>query len=161
MEMRIRSYREDDAAQIVSLSLRAWAPVFDSELATIGPELSGRLEGHDWRIRQQKDVEDVLADEGMKVWVGDVAGRVVGFAAARLNVDHRMGEIYMVAVDPDHQRRGLGLALTNVAADWIREAGLPVAVVETGGDDGHAPARRVYEAAGFTPMPSVRYFKAL
>jgi GNAT superfamily N-acetyltransferase len=161
MEARIRSNDESDSADVVRLSLRAWAPVFDSELATIGPELFERLEGHDWRIRQQKDVEDVLADKRMKVWVGDVAGRAVGFAAARLDADQRMGEIFMVAVDPDHQGRGLGLALTNVAADWIREAGLPVAVVETGGDDGHAPARRVYEAAGFTPMPIVRYFKAL
>ena len=161
MEMRIRSYREDDAAQIVSLSLRAWAPVFDSELETIGPELFDRLEGEDWRVRQQKDVEAVLADDRMTVWVADVAGRAVGFAAARLDADHAMGEIYMVAVDPDHQGRGVGLALTNAATEWIREAGLPVAVVETGGDDGHAPARRVYEAAGFTAMPIVRYFKAL
>lgn len=161
MEVRIRSYQKSDAADVVELSLRAWAPVFDSELATIGAELFEQLEGQDWRIRQKMDVEDVLADERMTVWVAEVAGRAVGFAAARLDADHDMGEIYMVAVDPDHQSRGLGLALTDAATDWIRDAGLSVAVVETGGDDGHTPARRVYEAAGFTPMPIVRYFKAL
>jgi ribosomal protein S18 acetylase RimI-like enzyme len=161
MEVWIRSYQQSDAADVVRLSLRAWAPVFDSELATIGAELFERLEGHDWRVRQQKDVEDVLADERTTVWVAHVAGRAVGFAAGRLDPDRGMGEIYMVAVDPDHQGRGFGLALTKVATEWIREAGLPVAVVETGGDDGHAPARRLYEAAGFTPMPIVRYFKAL
>jgi hypothetical protein len=26
---------------------------------------------------------------------------------------------------------------------------------------GHAPARRLYERAGFTPVPLVRYFKTL
>jgi hypothetical protein len=51
--------------------------------------------------------------------------------------------------------------LTVTATDWIRQAGLPVAMIDTGGDDGHAPARRVYERAGYTPMPIVRYFKAL
>jgi ribosomal protein S18 acetylase RimI-like enzyme len=72
-----------------------------------------------------------------------------------------MGEVYMIAVDPEHQGRGIGSALMSAATEWIRDAGVPVAVVETGGDVGHAPARRLYDAAGFTPMPIVRYFKAL
>ena len=97
----------------------------------------------------------------MTVWVADVDGQAVGFAAARLEVDRSMGEVYMIAVDPDHQGSGIGSALMSVATEWIRDAGVPVAVVETGGDVGHAPARRLYDAAGFTPMPIVRYFKAL
>ncbi len=36
-----------------------------------------------------------------------------------------------------------------------------MAVVETGGDDGHAPARAVYERAGYTALPVVRYFRKL
>ncbi len=157
----IRSYRDDDASDVVQLSLRAWAPVATSELATVGPELFERLEGKDWRIRQQKDVEEAIADDRMEVWVADVDGRAVGFAAARLDVGRGIGEIYMLAVDPDHQRRGIGSALTDVATDWIRKAGLPIAMIETGGDDGHTPARRAYEKAGYTPMPIARYFKAL
>lgn len=159
--MRIRPLTEADAAQVVDLSLRAWAPVFDTELETIGAELFNRLEGDDWRVRQQRDVEDALADDGMLVWVADIGGQAVGFVAARLAQDRSMGEVYMVAVDPDHQGRGIGSALMDVATAWIRDAGVPVAVVETGGDAGHAPARQLYESAGYTPMPIVRYFKAL
>jgi hypothetical protein len=33
--------------------------------------------------------------------------------------------------------------------------------IGTGGDPGHAPARRTYEAAGFTPLPLVRYYRLL
>jgi len=36
-----------------------------------------------------------------------------------------------------------------------------VAMVETGGDPGHAAARRTYEKAGFTLVPIARYFKNL
>jgi hypothetical protein len=36
-----------------------------------------------------------------------------------------------------------------------------VAMVETGGDAGHAPARRVYEQAGFRLLPISRYFREL
>jgi hypothetical protein len=36
-----------------------------------------------------------------------------------------------------------------------------VAVIGTGGDPGHAPARRVYEQAGYTPHALTQYFKVL
>jgi hypothetical protein len=36
-----------------------------------------------------------------------------------------------------------------------------VAVIGTGGDPGHAPARRVYEQAGYLLMPAAQYFKVL
>ena len=35
------------------------------------------------------------------------------------------------------------------------------AVVETGGDPGHAAARRTYEKAGLVLLPIARYFKNL
>jgi hypothetical protein len=41
------------------------------------------------------------------------------------------------------------------------EAVVRVAMIGTGGDPGHAPARRVYESADYTLMPMARYFKAL
>lgn len=87
--------------------------------------------------------------------------RQVGFVAARLNADSGIGEIYMIAVDPDTQGQGIGTALTEVATGWLRRAGMRVAMIETGGDPGHASARRVYEKASFIALPAVRYFKAL
>jgi len=38
---------------------------------------------------------------------------------------------------------------------------MKVAMVETGGDPGHAPARHVYEKAGYTLLPIARYYKNL
>jgi len=67
----------------------------------------------------------------------------------------------MLAVDPDDQNGGIGTALTETATEWLRESGMRVAMVETGGDPGHAPGRRTYEKAGYTLMPVARYFKAL
>jgi hypothetical protein len=43
----------------------------------------------------------------------------------------------------------------------MKAAGVKMAVAETGGEDGHAPARRAYEKAGYTGLPLVRYFKDL
>ena len=71
------------------------------------------------------------------------------------------GEIEMVAVDPECQSRGIGLKLVSLAVEEISWLGFPLAEIGTGGDPGHAAARRVYEKAGFTALPLVRYYKAL
>ena len=39
--------------------------------------------------------------------------------------------------------------------------GMDIAVVETGGDLGHTPARATYETAGFVLLPIARYFRML
>lgn len=161
MEPNIRPYRGTDEPAVVRLALRAWAPVHDSMRDVIGEEIFGRLYGDDWRCQQQEDVEKALRDEKSEARVAEVDGEVAGFVTAVVDANTRMGEIYMVAVDPDFQSHGLGTQLTDVATDWLRDAGMAVVVVSTGGDIGHAPARRTYEKAGFTPMPAVNYFKAL
>lgn len=161
VEANIRPYRETDESAVIRLSLQAWAPVHDSMKDVMGDEIFERLHGEDWRRTQRQDVEKVLHDEVSEVMVAEVNGKVVGFAAAIADVDRRMGEISMIAVDPDSQDRGFGTQLTNVATEWLRQAGMSVVLVSTGGDVGHAPARRTYEKAGFTPMPVVNYFKAL
>lgn len=50
-----------------------------------------------------------------------------------------MGEIYMIAVDPTFQRRGIAGELTRHSLEWFQNAGMSIAMVETGGDPGHAP----------------------
>ncbi len=161
VEATIRVYREADRPVVVRLSLRTWAPAHASMREVMGDEIFKRLYGDDWRRQQQQDVEKVLSDDKSEVRVAEVDGKVVGFVAAVVGADSTMGEISMVAVDPDFQNRGLGTQLTDSATDWLREAGMSLVLVSTGGDVGHAPARRTYEKAGFTPVPVVNYFKAL
>ena len=156
----IRSYEPDDEDAVVELSLRAWAPVFASMESILGSELSARLHG-DWRAYQGKAVRETLAKPGMTVWVAEQSG-VVGFVTAWIaDPERKVGEIYMLAVDPTSQVRGVGTALTEHATRWLREAGMRVAMISTGGDPGHAPARRVYEKADYTLLPAAGYYKAL
>ena len=99
--------------------------------------------------------------EGSRVWVTEADGRPVGFVAVIINDDTETGEISMIAVDPDYQNRGIGSDLVAFAVDRIVERGMTLAEIGTGGDPGHAPAVAVYEKAGLTPLPLVRYYKAL
>jgi len=160
MPLEIRNYAPADEEAVVALSLRAWAPVFASLERVLGSDLLTRLHP-DWREDQEKAVRAALADPENQVWVAADGSLPVGFAAATLHPDRLMGEIWMLAVDPDFQRQGAAAALTRTATDWLASRGMRVAMVETGGDPGHAPARRVYQRAGYTELPVARFFKTL
>ena len=160
MQAGVRGFVLNDLEVIVAMSLRAWAPVFASLQDAMGSRLFERLRG-DWRQGQAADVRRVVNDEAVSVSVAEVDGQIAGFIAATVHADSGIGEIVMVAVDPQHQGAGIGSMLTKVATRWLRERGASVAVVETGGDPGHLPARRTYEAAGFRPLRITRYFKML
>ncbi len=147
---------------MVDLALRAWAPVFASLERVLGSEIFESLNPEGWRKSQRQAVEDVCAAGKGRVWVAEVDGAAVGFVAIELrDLKRSMGEISMLAVDPDHQGGGIGTALTEFALDRLKDAGMTVAMVETGGDPGHAAARRTYEKAGYVHLPIARYFKNL
>jgi ribosomal protein S18 acetylase RimI-like enzyme len=159
--MRIEPYDPRQLDAVIRLSLRAWTPVFDSIEKAMDLDVYREFYPDGWRVSQQNAVEEVCAAEDTKVWVAIESGSTVGFVAVKLDSESRMGEIYMVAVDPDYQRRGIGTALMEFALDSMKVAGMSVAMVETGGDPGHAPARCTYEKLGFGLLPIARYFKKL
>jgi GNAT superfamily N-acetyltransferase len=156
----IRPLAPPDIAAVVEFSLRAWAPVFESFRAVLGERVYQALYP-DWSSSQARAVEAVCQDDAAVVWVAEQQGRPVGHVAVRIDPESQTGEIDMLAVDPLVQRQGIGAALTSFAVQQLRDAGVRLAVVGTGGDRGHAPARRVYEKAGFVGLPLVRYYVRL
>jgi ribosomal protein S18 acetylase RimI-like enzyme len=106
-------------------------------------------------------VEKVCHDEKISTWVADVDAKVVGFVAYELDDSTRTGKVQLLAVHPEYQNHGIGTELNRFALQRFKESGMKLAVVGTGGDPGHAPARNSYEKAGYTALPLVRYYKAL
>jgi len=147
MRPRIRPFEDRDAEAVVGLSLRAWAPAYASLERVLGPEIF-RRQHPDWREDQRRAVRGVLAANERNVWVAEAgAGFVAGFVAIELDhPEEGMGEISMLGVDPDRQGAGIGTALTEFALERLKEAGMGVAMVETGAILGTprrgAPTRR-------------------
>lgn len=161
MNLHIRPVNNNDVDDLVRLSLLAWAPVFSSFRQILGPNIY-TLIWPDWRTSQREAVETVCKDgEKTTVWVAEVDGIAVGFLAYELNIKDKTGEVQLLAVHPEYQNRGIGTELNNFALKKMKESGMKMARVGTGGDPSHAPARKSYEKAGYTALPLVRYYKDL
>lgn len=159
--IEIRAFEEEDLEAVVEFSLRAWEPIFTSVRSVLGDEVFLRLHP-EWQESQAEAVRSSCTNPDRDVFIAVVDDRPVAFVAVALNAFHEgMGWIDIIGVDPDYQRRGISSQLTELAIDHMRSHGMDIAVVETGGDPGHAPARAAYEAAGFTLLPVARYFRLL
>jgi ribosomal protein S18 acetylase RimI-like enzyme len=159
MVFNIRAYIDQDLDEIIQLSLLAWEPVFRSFEKILGEQIYKFLYP-DWEESQKAGVESICKDLGkFKTLVAELNGKVVGFLAYELNQENKRGEVMLLAVLPEYQNDGIGTELNIHALAEMKAAGMELAVVETGGDASHAPARRSYEKAGYTGLPLVRYFK--
>ena len=136
--MDIHPFNDSQLDAIVQIALRAWEPVFQSLETVMDPEVY-REQFPDWRETQKNAVTKVCKDQDVHVWVAMEGTQIVGFVALKVHSQDRMGEIYMIAVDPDFQRQGIATALTNHSLAWFQRVGMTTVMVETGGDPGHAP----------------------
>ena len=157
----IRPFALEHLQPLLDLAMRAWAPVFPQMQAEIPPYVFQAFYPRGWETRQRADVEAICKDDNTEVWVALIGDRLAGFVGLRVHTEDRMGEVHIIAVDPELQRQGIGRALLDFSFEWMRERGLAMAMVETGGDAGHAPSRAAYEHAGFQRYPAARYFRKL
>jgi GNAT superfamily N-acetyltransferase len=160
-DFKVRLLTEEDMDAVVELSLLAWQPVFASFRHIMGAAIFTHLYP-DWRSLQADVVKTYCqAQENRTVWVAEVDHAVAGFIVCDLNHETKQGDVQLLAVHPGYQKRGIAAALNEVALQKMKESGMKLAYVGTGGDPGHAPARRSYEKAGYTGVPAVHYFQHL
>jgi mycothiol synthase len=78
-----------------------------------------------------------------------VDGRLAGFCWTKVHADHDppLGEIYVIATDPDFQGRGLGRALVLAGLDHLSSKGIGVGMLYV--DASNKPAVRLYEDLSF------------
>ncbi|WP_250003711.1 GNAT family N-acetyltransferase [Actinoplanes sp. M2I2] len=158
---QIRPLTPADLEAVVDLSLLAWEPVFVSFERILGSAIFNRLYRPDWRAAQATAVRKTcLAPDAESFVLATGDSTPVGFVVLQQDRDESLGVIEMIAVHPEHQRRGHGRALMEFAIHRLRDQGLKLLNVGTGGDPGHAPARALYEAVGFTGLPLVNYYLA-
>lgn len=146
----VRFGTPDDVAACVRFGIEAFRPVFASFEDLYGADLFHRLRP-DWEKEQMAYIESACTDKETLVSMRN--GQVSGFVVIETDVFDGIGAIELLAVDPSHENLGLGTLLNHKALNRLGEAGMVYAIVSTGNDPSHAPARRSYERAGFRPLP--------
>jgi GNAT superfamily N-acetyltransferase len=161
--LHLRTAEPHDLEALIELTIRAFHDIQDGIRAQLGDALFEPQNG-DWRGDYRRTLTDLLAPEQRgRTLVAVLDGVPAGYAAWTTHPGPRgdQGEITLLAVDPGHQQRGVGRALIEAACDAMRAGGCVVAIVATGGDEAHTPARAAYAATGFTPLPTVFYSRLL
>ena len=156
MDLHIRHARSEDAPRLQAIRQAAFAPVFASFRSLLGSDI------YDLAQRRQDEAQGELlakllaGEPGWTLYTAASGDEIVGFVAVQVDPATEMGEIGLNAVDPVHAGKGVGTVMYEFALARMREAGMKVATVATGGDPSHAPARRAYQKVGFDAViPSV------
>lgn len=145
----------DDCSRI---AVQVWEGIHDAYIGMIGEDIHEAVSGG-WR--EAKAAEVAQQQEQKTSFVALLDGKVVGFVGCRM-ANENLGVVGYNGVDPEYRGKGIARYLYQRALDEIRSQGAPYATVFTGGDDGHAPARRAYEKAGFNErLFTLTYYRAL
>jgi len=132
----LRTFRpgQDEQAWL-SLNARAFAK---------HPE-QGAWTAHDLALREREPWFDPAG-----FFIAERDGVMAGFHWTKVPAEpgDRTGEVYVVGVDPGERGSGLGRALTLAGLHYLRDRGLPEAMLYV--DEDNVPAIKMYEGLGFT-----------
>lgn len=154
-------YKDEFRERLLELAIAAWEPIFPAMESQVPAFVYKNFYPEGWEKRQRSDLAEVLDSEPDQVDVAVLDGEPVGWICTRLHPEDSMGEIYVIVVSLEYQKRGIGKKLMGCAFERCKAAGMSMVMVETGDDSGHAPARAAYESNGFERWPVARYFKQL
>ena len=103
--------------------------------------------GWDLATLQQREREPWFDPQGFLVH--EIDGRLTGFCWTKVHAEEELGEIYVIAVDPDHSGKGLGRALVLAGLDHLhRIRAMPTGMLYV--DASNVGAVHLYERLGFT-----------
>ncbi|HUG90974.1 MAG TPA: GNAT family N-acetyltransferase [Planctomycetaceae bacterium] len=153
--MHIRAFRPDDLPALKQITVEA----FDGVSIDQGIEqVFGPINGHDWRWRKSRHLDEDAAREPDGIFVAEDDGRIVGCITTWHDAEAGIGHIPNLALAPDYRGRGLGRRLIEHALDHFRRLGLTHAKIETLAQN--AIGNHLYPSLGFREVARQVHFCA-
>ncbi len=161
-KLTMRAATAEDHPVAEEIRQAAFDPVFESFKSILGNDIYELAQAKEDQA-QGNILNDLLAaDSEWELYLAEYEGAPVGFLSLKLDTTSNVGEIGLNAIHPESTGIGLGTEMYEFALERMRESGMKVATVATGGDPSHEPARSAYRKAGFdTEIPSVWMCKLL
>ncbi len=109
-----------------------------------------------WHPEQNGMTRDRLRATATEPWfdpegfrILELEGRIAGYCWTKVHRDHSppIGEIYVIAIDPDFHGRGLGGPMTLAGLEWLASDGITLGNLYVESDNHRA--LRTYEKLGF------------
>jgi N-acetylglutamate synthase-like GNAT family acetyltransferase len=152
--MHMRKATLDDMSRIQEIVREIWTIGTDFALE----EQYGSVGGEPWDRWLVPKVMSRLYEEMDHVWVTEDDGQIVGFFSYTMSSARKVGTVHYNGVALAGRGKGVGTMQVQKILALFREAGMEIACVGTGLNEGHAPARRVYEKCGFKPVIEYRMY---
>lgn len=146
-EVTIRPATPADADPVAAVHVRSWRQAYAGVLSA---ELLAALDPTEAARRWATDLADGPQD-GVRTWLAESAGRVLGFATAGParddDADPGVQEIYRMYLDPDQWGTGVARQLVRSVLDAVGEQATVTLWVATD----NQRARHFYRRHGFVP----------
>ena len=153
--MNIRLYQPADLATLKRLTIEGFTGVsIDHGME----EKFGPINGHDWRWRKARHIDDDVRRDAQGIFVAEDGGQVVGYVTTWSDHEAGIGHIPNLAVAPSHRNQGLGRQLLEQALAHFRAQGLSHAKIETLAQN--AVGNHLYPALGFVEVARQVHFLA-
>jgi ribosomal protein S18 acetylase RimI-like enzyme len=128
MDILIRPYQTVDLADLKRLTLDGFNGIAIDQMVE---KEFGELQGHDWRWRKARHIDEDVAANPSGVFIAEAEGNVVGYITTRIDREIGKGRIPNLAVDATARGQGLGRRLIEHALGYFREQGMAYAMIET------------------------------
>lgn len=151
--MTVRKYEPADLPEMIRITLEGFdGTAIDQHLE----RLCGVINGHDWRWRKGKQIEEDCEVNPAGVFVAEEGGRVLGYITTRVDREAGKGRIPNLAVDGAAQGKGIGRRLIEHALDYFRAEGMAAAVIETMSNN--SKGQHLYPSCGFEEVARQIHF---
>ena len=157
-ELEFVRMRKEDLKEIEKIVKKIWTMGVDK----LREETYGLIGNKSWDEWVWKSVKEYLKDRNTKKFVTKINGKIAGFCSYRIDRIKKIGTVGYNGVLPEYSGMGIGTFQINKILELMKKEGMEIAEVLTGLNEGHTPARRMYEKAGFKEFfKSVLYTKKL
>jgi ribosomal protein S18 acetylase RimI-like enzyme len=140
----IRAYRESDLPELRRITVESFGSV---ALEQMLEHKFGNWNGRDWKARKADHIDDdvVACPEGC--FVAEREGEILGYITVRIDHRNAKGRIPNLAVVEAARGLGLGRRLIQHALDFMKDAGMKLAQIETMASN--AIGQHLYPSCGF------------